>query len=51
MFAAWARPRPWMFKSIVERIEKALAEHDLDAAYQEWKELPGAAADDIAKLG
>jgi hypothetical protein len=30
-------------QGFVERIEKALAEHDLEAAYKTWKELPGAA--------
>ncbi len=32
-------------QSIVERIEKALADHELGAAYQEWKELPSPAAE------
>jgi len=31
-------------EGLVARIEKALAEHDLEAAYKTWKELPGAAA-------
>jgi hypothetical protein len=30
-------------QGFVERIEKALAEHDLEAAYRTWKQLPGAA--------
>ena len=30
-------------QGFVERIEKALAEHDLEAAYKTWKQLPGAA--------
>jgi hypothetical protein len=30
-------------QGFVERIEKALAEHDLEAAYKTWKEMPGAA--------
>ena len=30
-------------QGFVERIEKALAEHDLEAAYKTWKQLPGSA--------
>jgi hypothetical protein len=30
-------------QGFVERIEKALADHDLEAAYKTWKQLPGAA--------
>jgi hypothetical protein len=30
-------------QGFVARIENALADHDLDAAYKAWKELPGAA--------
>lgn len=29
-------------QGFVERIEKALAEHDLETAYKTWKQLPGA---------
>lgn len=32
-------------QSIVERIEKALADHELGTAYQEWRNLPGPAAE------
>jgi hypothetical protein len=31
-------------QGFVARIENALADHDLEAAYKAWKELPGAAA-------
>lgn len=38
-------------EGLVERIEKALAEHDLDAAYKAWKELPSAATTKSASWG
>jgi hypothetical protein len=38
-------------QGFVARIENALADHDLEAAYKAWKELPGAATTQSASWG